>query len=604
MAERGKGGGGLVGGFRRTLTNQWRAWRRLSPFFESSRVGLSLIVALSVLAGLVEAALMALIATLAVGIAEGGDTMALEFGPVAFETARETVFAVAVGLALLRAATQLLLARLPAQMSGRVLSELRVQLFDSFTASSWAIKSKERDGSFLTLMTQNVINTSHAIVGLGHAVTAGIMFLVMAAGAVVQNIVAASVFMVAAVVLYLVLSPLSRTLRGHATRLSEEGMSFSNVVQEVVQVAEETEAFGPTPSYRQQFYAQVESFRGPHIRTRFWATGLPGLYQSVALLLLVLSLIVVAFSGVGHLASLAAVVLLLVRALTYAQALQSALTQIDERVPFMHQVVDALQRYRSDPKQDGADALAEVTSLALHEVGFSYVPGREVLHDVSFEVAQGEAIGIVGPSGSGKSSIVQVLLRLRSPSTGALLVNGRDARGVTRDDWQRRVSYVPQSSQLIWGTVRDNIRFHRDWISDEDVEVAARRAHIHDDISSWPEGYDTLVSQRASAISGGQRQRVCLARALAGRPQVLILDEPTSALDVRSEELVQATLAELKSDTIVVLVAHRLSTLSVCDRVVVLIDGEVSAIGSHADLMAESGFFREVHEITQRGMEP
>src|SRR5699024_5152339 len=207
---------------------------------------------------------------------------------------------------------------------------------------------------------------------------------------------------------------------------------------------------------------------------------------------------------------------------------------------------------------------------------------------------------VVGPSGAGKSSIVQIVLRLRDPHAGAVLVNGTDARTIRRSDWQRKVAYVPQASRLIWGTVRENIRFYRDWIDDEDVVAAAKRAHIHDEILSWPSGYDTVIGQRASAVSGGQGQRICLARALAGRPQVLVLDEPTSALDVRSEELVQRSLQEIKHDTLTILVAHRLSTLAVCDRIVVMVDGRVSAVGPHATLVDNNDFYRQVTRITQR----
>ena len=139
-----------------------------------------------------------------------------------------------------------------------------------------------------------------------------------------------------------------------------------------------------------------------------------------------------------------AVILLLIRALTYAQQMQSAITTIDERVPFMDQIADALERYRAHPQQDGTEELNEVTSLGLAHVSFGYEPGVDVLHDVSFDLLRGQAIGIVGPSGAGKSSIVQVLLRLRDPHSGAVLVNGRDARGVRRSNWQRLVAYVPQ----------------------------------------------------------------------------------------------------------------------------------------------------------------
>jgi ABC-type multidrug transport system fused ATPase/permease subunit len=162
------------------------------------------------------------------------------------------------------------------------------------------------------------------------------------------------------------------------------------------------------------------------------------------------------------------------------------------------------------------------------------------------------------------------------------------------------VAYVPQTSQLVYGTVADNIRFYREGLSDEAVEAAARRAHIHDDVVSWPEGYQTVVGQRASAVSGGQRQRLCLARALVADPDVLILDEPTSALDVKSEQLVQDSLEELKAELVLVLVAHRLSTLSVCDRVMVVVGGRVQALETPEVLMEGNDFYREVTEITRQ----
>lgn len=587
----------------RTVLRLRQAWRRLSPFFSSSRRQLALIVVVSIVAGLVEASLLMLLATMAVSLADGQDTITLRLATVSWELERSTVFAVAIALALVRAGLQLILAYLPAQMSARVLSDLRTQLFEAFTATSWSVKAKERDGAFQTLMMQNSSYTALTAINVGLGLTASVMFVTMTVGAFLQSSVAAGFFLAASLGLFFVLRPLSRRLRRHAKQLSREVMSFTNTVQEVVQIAEETEVFGATKTFRSSFRDQVEAVRRPYVRTRFMAVGLPGLYQSVALLLLVLALMAVALSGTAQLAALAAVILMLIRALTYAQQIQSAITSIDERVPFMGQIADALERYHESPQQEGTEALEGIQSLALSHVSFAYESGTDVLHDVSFELQRGEAIGIVGPSGAGKSSIVQVLLRLRDPHGGAVLVNGRDVRAIRRSDWQAQVAYVPQSSQVIWGTVRDNIAFHRDWITQDQVVAAAQRAHIHDDILSWPKGYDTVIGQRASAVSGGQRQRICLARALADDPAVLVLDEPTSALDVRSEELVQTSLQEIKADTLTILVAHRLSTLSVCDRIVVMVDGRVSALGSQADLMESSDFFREVNEITARQTE-
>jgi len=481
-----------------------------------------------------------------------------------------------------------------------VLADLRRQLFAAFTATRWSVKSAERDGAFQMLMTRNATSAAEAVTALGRGLTATLMFLTMVIAAFLQSVLTATVLTGTALLLFIALRPLSRVLRRYAKQLSTAEMEFTNTVQQVVQIAEETEVFGAGSTYRRGFTDQVEDVRRPFARTRFLAVALPALYQSVALLLLVVALIAISLSGVGELAVLAAVVLMLLRALTYAQQMQTALSGLDERVPFMNQIVDALQRYREHPQQDGSDGLDDVSSLALSRVSYAYHRGRDVLQDVSFELGRGEAVGIVGPSGAGKSTIVQVLLRLRDPHSGAVLVNGQDVREIKRVDWQGRVAYVPQTSQVIWGTVRDNIRFYRPEIDDEQVVAAAMRARIHEDILSWPDGYDTNIGQRASAVSGGQRQRICLARALAGDPRVLILDEPTSSLDVRSEELVQSSLEEIKRDTLMVLIAHRVSTLSVCDRIVVMADGRVSAIGTHADLLDTSDFFREINQITSR----
>ena len=588
------------GGRLRAFRSVGVAWRRLSPFFRGSRAWLALLVTIAVLTGFLEASVLALIAAMAVALSEGSHTTVLSLGPLDLDMSQRLTFTVAVGLTLARAVLQLSLAYLPARMSAAVMADLRLQLFTAFTRTSWATKAKERDGAFQTLMTQNVTNVAQTVIGLGNGLSAMIMFSMMVIAALLQNTLAASVMAVTALGLFFALRPLSRRLRANAKRLSQEAVSFTESVQDIVLLAEETEVFGATPAHVARFRRQVDAVRRPHARTRFLASALPALYQSIALFMLVLALIAVSLAGARDLAALATVILLLIRALSYAQQVQTAVTAIDERVPFMDQISEALARYDATPQQDGTEELGRVESLRMADVSYAYRPGVEVLHGVSFEVRRGEAIGIIGPSGAGKSSIVQLLLRLREPTSGAVLLNDRDARSITRSAWRAGVAYVPQTSQITWGTVRDNIRFDRDWLDDEQIERAARRAHIHDDIMSWPQGYDTEIGQRAGAISGGQRQRICLARALADEPQLLVLDEPTSALDVRSEDAVRQSLHELKEETILVLVAHRLSTLSMCDRIVVMVDGSVSAVGTHAELMDDDDFFREVNEITMR----
>jgi ABC-type multidrug transport system fused ATPase/permease subunit len=207
---------------------------------------------------------------------------------------------------------------------------------------------------------------------------------------------------------------------------------------------------------------------------------------------------------------------------------------------------------------------------------------------------------LLGPSGAGKSTLVQLLLRLRPPSEGSYLIDGTPAASIAQSDWYRLVSYVPQEPRLLHAPVAENIRFFRD-LSDEQVERAARLARIHEDILSWPGGYQAIVGPRADAVSGGQQQRICLARALAAEPEVLVLDEPTSALDPQSEALIGASLKALHRDLTLFIVAHRMSTLESCDRVMVIVDGRVEAFDTRTVLQRDNLYFRYASELAAAG---
>jgi ABC-type multidrug transport system fused ATPase/permease subunit len=568
------------------------------PFLGASRRSLLVMAGASVLAGLLEAALLALVATLASALSQGLSRIDATAGPIQISSSVPTLILVGVALALFRAVLQVWLAYLPAAMSANVMTNLRRTLFDRFTRTSWSVQAAERDGYFQSLMATHVTYASQAITRLSAGITAVLMFFTLLASAFLLSVTTALVLISASVALFLLLAPLSRRLRKHGRQLVAENVEYSKGVHEIVLMAEEIQVFGASEAYRGQVDQLIQRVRRPLRQTRFLTRAVPGLYQSMAFLLIVVALAVVYLSGATAIAELGAVVLVLIRSLTYGQQMQTATTGLNELIPYMTQLGDALDKYAGHPQPDGSRPLGRVERLGMSDVHFAYVPGEDVLRGVSFEARRGEAIGIVGPSGAGKSSLVQLMLRLRTPTQGALEVNGQDAATFTRTDWQRRLSYVPQTPQLIWGTVADNIRFFRPDISDAEVEAAARRAHIHDEIMSWPQGYRTTIGHRASAVSGGQRQRLCLARALAGSPDVLILDEPTSALDVRSEQAVQQSLDEVKEDVLLFLVAHRLSTLSICDRVMVIVDGRLQAIDEPTALLEHNDFYREVTDIT------
>jgi len=395
------------------------------------------------------------------------------------------------------------------------------------------------------------------------------------------------------------LRPLNALGRTAAQRLSQANMDHATRVSEAARLAEETQVFGTSARSRERIGERIEAGRGAFFRFQLTGRLAQSTYQGVIILLIVGGLVGLYVTGSGDLPTLGAAVLMLVRAATYGQQAQGSYHGMHQMLPYLDRIDGAIARYRASTPIESCVALPEIRTLAMEGVSFAYGANQQVLNRLSFSVTAGEAIGIVGPSGTGKTTLVQLLLRLREPTSGTFLVNGERVQGFARSAWRSRVAYVGQEPRVFQGTVADNIRYFRE-IDDAAVERAARLAHIHDDIVAMPAGFQTVIGQRADAVSGGQRQRVCLARALAGAPDVLVLDEPTSALDHSSEAAIAASLAELHGRVTLFIVAHRLSTLVGCDRVLVLANGAVEAFGTGDELARTNTFFRNATELTVR----
>ncbi|MHB1319373.1 MAG: ABC transporter ATP-binding protein [Anaerolineae bacterium] len=234
-------------------------------------------------------------------------------------------------------------------------------------------------------------------------------------------------------------------------------------------------------------------------------------------------------------------------------------------------------------------------AVSFDDVTFSYFRGSPVLKNVSFDVAPGQIVALLGPTGSGKSTVTNLIARFYDVTSGAVRIDGRDVREVTLDSLRSQIGMVLQETMLFGSTVRENIAFGRPDASQEEIEAAARAAAAHDFIMEFPNGYDTEVGERGTTLSGGQRQRVAIARALLLDPRILILDDATSSVDTETEQQIQGALKRLMENRTSFVIAQRVSTVREADMILVTDKGELVAQGRHQDLIRESGIYADIY---------
>lgn len=487
-------------------------------------------------------------------------------------------------------------------MTERLVSDIRNTAFRSITAQSMDFFNQNKTGELLALVTNEAATMNGTVIPFimtlfKNPIEIILLLLLLLSFSVKLTLIAFSTSIAAV----LIIRVATKYLRRYASRMAQATAAFISTLQETLSGIRVVKAFNAEDAMSAKFLRQSMDY----VRSSVKMTRVNDLVPNINEILAIGALCVVLYIGGSEVfsqqstmkgADLMTFLFALFAIMSPVSALTSIPGTIQRGIVASERVFAVIDR--KPTIVNGSETIESFTKeIRIENIEYSYIEERPVLKNISLTIPRSQKIAFVGASGSGKSTMIDLIIRFYDPQRGRISMDGRDIRTLDVRSYRSRFGIVSQEPTLFNDSVSANITFGQEGISRERIREAAIIAHAHEFIEKLPDGYDTVIGDRGVMLSGGQRQRVAIARAIALNPDVLIFDEATSALDSESEKIVQQAIANVLKNRTAIIIAHRLSTVIDCDNIVVFDNGEIVEQGTHQELLERNGVYKRLYTI-------